>query len=365
MAPDLALSAHLFAYEPLRFEHLKEAADAGFRKIELWAMTPNFDISDEARLKALDNWMTDLSLSTPSFHAPFYADLGEAREGRWLSLAAADSDAREAAIQKTIQALRAFRPLGARVAVIHPSAPGRAGDGDTYEALEASMTRLLPLAEETDAVIAVENIPSALGRAEPLAGFVERFDHPRLRICIDTGHALITEGENTRSGVERLAPFCAATHLHDNDGRKRRAPHPRRGRVRVGLILRCARCEWLPGNARARTQKKRGALRRDAGRRGARHAGAHLADQAESRMKANPTGQTRVHEHLKALARAHFGVGVTSLTPLAGDASTRDYVRLTHAGSAAPSSVGMILPEPFTKETLPFIDVQAHLGKSA
>lgn len=219
MAPELALSAHLFAYEPLRFEHLNEAAGAGFEKIELWAMTPNFGVEDMNRLATLKSWLEDLSLEAPSFHAPFYAELSEARQGRWLSLAAPDKEARQAAIQKTIQALRAFRPLGARVAVVHPSAPGKAGDGDTYEALEASIAGLLPLAEELDVVLALENIPSALGRAEPLADFVSRIDHPRLRICIDTGHALITEGENTRSAIERLAPFCAAAHLHDNDGR--------------------------------------------------------------------------------------------------------------------------------------------------
>lgn len=219
MARDYALSAHLFAYEALRFEHLKEAAHAGFRKIELWAMTPHFDAGDEGRLESLKGWMADLSLTASTFHAPFYADLAEARAGRWLSLAATDKDAREAAIQKTIQALRTFRPLGARIAVLHPSAPGKAGDGDTYEALEESIARLLSVAEETDSVIAVENIPSALGRAEPLADFVSRIDHPRLKICIDTGHALITEGKNTRSAVERLAPMCIAAHLHDNDGR--------------------------------------------------------------------------------------------------------------------------------------------------
>ena len=219
MARDYALSAHLFAYEPLRFEHLKDAAGAGFRKIELWAMTPNFDVGDGAKLKALQDWLADLSLTTSTFHAPFYADLGEARKGRWLSLAAPDAGARETAIEKTIQTLRAFRPLEAQIAVLHPSAPGKAGDGDTYEALEESIEQLLPLAEETDAVLALENIPAALGRAEPLADFVARIDHPRLRICIDTGHALITEGENTKNAIERLAPMCIATHLHDNDGR--------------------------------------------------------------------------------------------------------------------------------------------------
>lgn len=75
-------------------------------------------------------------------------------------------------------------------------------------------------------------------------------------------------------------------------------------------------------------------------------------------MKTNLAEQA--HGRLKALARAHFGVGVSSLTPLAGDASTRDYVRLIHAEGARQSSVGMIMPEPFSRKTLPFIDVQAH-----
>lgn len=78
-------------------------------------------------------------------------------------------------------------------------------------------------------------------------------------------------------------------------------------------------------------------------------------------MKANLAEQA--HERLKTLAQEHFGAGVSSLTPLAGDASTRDYVRLTHAGGGRPSSIGMIMPESFTKETLPFIDVQAHFSE--
>ncbi len=214
-----ALSAHLFAHEPLRFAHLREAADAGFAKIELWAMTPHFDASDKARRKALRGWLDDLSLSAPTFHAPFYSDWSAAKQGRWLSLASPDADARADALRRTIRAMRALRPLGARIAILHPGAPSAAGEADAPDALEESVARLLTVAEETDAVLALENIPAALGRAEPLAGFVERVDHPRLKICIDTGHALITEKENAQSAVERLAPLCAATHLHDNDGR--------------------------------------------------------------------------------------------------------------------------------------------------
>lgn len=214
-----ALSAHLFAQEPLRFAHLQEAAEAGFGKIELWAMTPHLDANDRALRQALRGWLADLSLAAPTFHAPFYADLSAAKKGRWLSLAAPDADARADALRRTMRAMRALRPLGARVAILHPGAPGEAGAGDSYDALEESVGRLLPAAEELDAVLALENIPAALGRAEPLACFVERVNHPRLKICVDTGHALITERQDVQRAVERMAPLCAATHLHDNDGR--------------------------------------------------------------------------------------------------------------------------------------------------
>ena len=212
------MSAHLFAQEPLRHAHLTETAEAGFRNVELWAMTPHFDVGDAFRLQVLKRWLADLSLSAPTFHAPFYAKLEEARKGRWLSLASPEAQERAEALDRTIRAARAFRPLGARIAVIHPSAPAKAGAGDTYERLEESMARLLPAAEEMDLVFALENIPAAMGRAAPLAEFVERIDHPRLRICADAGHALITERENLPDAIARLAPFCAAVHLHDNDG---------------------------------------------------------------------------------------------------------------------------------------------------
>ena len=77
-------------------------------------------------------------------------------------------------------------------------------------------------------------------------------------------------------------------------------------------------------------------------------------------MKAN-AARVLAHERLKALARERFGVAVRSLAPLRGDASDRAYVRLAHPGGARASSVGMILPEPFRKETLPFVEARAHL----
>ena len=66
--------------------------------------------------------------------------------------------------------------------------------------------------------LALENIPAPLGGAEKIAEMVERIDHPCLKVCLDSGHAYLTEGEGAGAAFRRLAPMAAATHLHDNDG---------------------------------------------------------------------------------------------------------------------------------------------------
>jgi sugar phosphate isomerase/epimerase len=213
-----SLSAHLFAYETLEAAHLREAAEAGFRRVELWAMTPHLDVGDAGALARLGDWLKELCLETASFHAPFYADLAEARAGRFLSLAHSEREAREDALARTEAAMRAMGGLGAAVAVLHPCGPGHAGGADSWESLRASLERLLPLAETLDLTLAIENIPAPLGRPGDLAAFLGRMDHPRLRACLDAGHARMTEGEGAADAFARFAPFCAATHIHDNDG---------------------------------------------------------------------------------------------------------------------------------------------------
>ena len=216
MDPTFSLSAHLFAYEPLSLEHLSEAAEAGFRRVELWAMTPHLDVGDARALADLKGWLRGLSLVPGSFHAPFYAGLPEARAGRFLSLAHPDPAARADALARTEAAMRAMRETGARLAVLHPGG----GPKDTRENLQASLERLLPLAEALDVTLALENIPGPLGRPGDLAAFLGRMGHPRLRACLDAGHARLTEGDGASAAFARLAPFCAATHIHDNDGRR-------------------------------------------------------------------------------------------------------------------------------------------------
>ena len=218
MPPFPSVSAHLFAYEPLTFDHLRAVSEAGYARVELWAMIPNLPCADPGTVSRLEGWLKELSLEPASFHAPFYASLDQARAGRWLSLADMDPERRLEAINQTLASLVAMGGLGARIAILHPSAPGAAGATDHPDGFRQSIERLIPVAEHLDMTLAIENIPAPLGGADQIKTLIERIDHPRVRACIDVGHAFLTEGEGAGEAFGRLAPLAAATHLHDNDG---------------------------------------------------------------------------------------------------------------------------------------------------
>ncbi len=220
MPPFPSVSAHLFAYEPLTFDHLRAVSEAGYARVELWAMIPNLPCADPGTVSRLEGWLKELSLEPASFHAPFYASLDQARAGRWLSLADMDPERRLEAINQTLASLVAMGGLGARIAILHPSAPGAAGATDHPDGFRQSIERLIPVAEHLDMTLAIENIPGPLGKPEAVAQFVEGCAHPRVRACLDTGHALLTEGARTAAAFRRLAPLAAAVHLHDNDGKQ-------------------------------------------------------------------------------------------------------------------------------------------------
>ncbi|MDA0998993.1 MAG: TIM barrel protein, partial [bacterium] len=126
MKPPFSLSAHLFASEAATRAHLESVAQAGFKQVELWAMIPHMDYGDGRRVREVGSWLDELGLRPVSFHAPFYAHLEEARAGRWLSLAHPDEIVRAETLRRVETALRAMTEIGAKVAVIHPAAPGRA-----------------------------------------------------------------------------------------------------------------------------------------------------------------------------------------------------------------------------------------------
>lgn len=116
---------------------------------------------------------------------------------------------------------------------------------DTHDAEERfgfvcdSLERLLPVAEKTGVIIALENVWSPPCTADMLVRVMKHFDSPWLGLCYDSGHAFIFDyGRNNpaRSCVlkswkcpveeipwdgmmlEKMLPWIVNCHLHDNHG---------------------------------------------------------------------------------------------------------------------------------------------------
>lgn len=110
---------------------------------------------------------------------------------------------------------------GGRLLIVHP---GGLSDPDEADARRESLAQsLIELADHAAerTTVCVENMPPGVhpgSRMTDLAAVLAKFDHPRLALALDTGHAELTGGPaaETHAAGGRLA----TTHVHDNDGRR-------------------------------------------------------------------------------------------------------------------------------------------------
>ncbi len=118
--------------------------------------------------------------------------------------------------------------IGIPYVVIHPAM----GVDDEYN--KKFFEKLLPLAKKNNIIICVENMwewqsgalhcdYSTCSTPESFLRLMEYIDHPNLKACVDVGHAEMFNGfdksVSPKLMVEKLGhKYCAALHLHDNDG---------------------------------------------------------------------------------------------------------------------------------------------------
>ena len=218
------VSTRLFHHERLSRDHLLQIAAHGFELVEVFATRTHFDYHNAAAVADLQQWLADAGLTLHSVHAP----VGESfAGGRWsglLSIASADSDARERAVGEAERALFIARRIAVHALVAHVGIPrgqprdAGAGPQDTRSAARRSLEALQRAAEPLGVRIAVEVIQNELSRAGSLVHFVEDdLDGLDVGICLDVGHAHL-DGDVV-DAVETVSEHLIATHVHDNRGR--------------------------------------------------------------------------------------------------------------------------------------------------
>ena len=132
------------------------------------------------------------------------------------------------------------RDLGVDTCTFHVGSDPVAGYtlAQHREAFYRSLDELLPAAADMGITICLENLFRPLSSVDDLLGYLKRYDAPNLALCLDVGHANLKEfgvnfpGNQVEEAwrfvglevpwekriVERMLPYAATCHIHDNRG---------------------------------------------------------------------------------------------------------------------------------------------------
>lgn len=212
----VAASTWTFRKQPL-FEALDIVHLLGVTHVELWGdgthLDPRLALPETEEIAAA---LDRLGLAAHSLHGPF----------RGLDLAAADEEARLAAVATVGRALEMAAGLECPCVVVHPSdgtrhAPGPEREG-AWRRTVASLRDLARRAGELGVTVLIENLPDPHGgviggRVADLVALIEAVGSPQVKICLDTGHAMVSTG-GWEAELLAAWPHLRSIHASDGDG---------------------------------------------------------------------------------------------------------------------------------------------------
>jgi sugar phosphate isomerase/epimerase len=215
------ISTHLFHSHPLTEQHLREVAEHGFDRVELFATRGHFDYHSAAAIAELGRWLDAAGVRLHSVHAPIVESVVGTRWGPAYSNATTDQAARQLAVQETIAAVEIARTAPYDYLVVHlglPSSenPSRA-DNDREQA-RRSIEQIHKIAEPLGVRLALEVIPNDLSTSDSLVQMIEEdLELADLGICLDFGHAFLMG--DLVDAIETASGHLITTHVHDNCGK--------------------------------------------------------------------------------------------------------------------------------------------------
>lgn len=216
------ISTHLFHNYPLAERHLREVAEYGFDRIELFATHGHFEYHDAAAVGQLGRWLQASGVRLHSVHAPIVESLVGTRWGAAYSIATGDQAARQHAVQETIAAVEIARTVPYDYLVVHlgiPSSQNPGPNDNNAEHARRSIEQIHAVAQPLGVHLALEVIPNDLSTADSLVRLIEEeLDLADTGICLDFGHAAIIG--DLLDAIETVSGHLVTTHVHDNRGKQ-------------------------------------------------------------------------------------------------------------------------------------------------
>lgn len=122
-----------------------------------------------------------------------------------------------------ISSIHFTKEIGAKGLVYHYGSSGRflKGQKGHPEVEKENLVEVSDIADAAGVLIYVENMPMTdLGE---LAEFIQGVNHPKVKMCLDIGHAFIKSSGSASKLIEAIKSaraFIGHIHIHDNFGRR-------------------------------------------------------------------------------------------------------------------------------------------------
>ena len=231
------ISTHMFHNRPLSVRHLELIREAGFERVEIWAMAPHIDYTSDAYMQKLADAVRAIGIQVVSFHGPFYLMFDEET---FLSLSLGDPNRgwRKRLTDDLTRLIDLMPLFGAETLVAHGL-----GDSETEQdpdfakkLVRESVGLLAPRLKKRGVRLAVENIHTHHSRTISLKKEMGLIRHPHVGICLDIAHANMNE--NPEKAVENCGQRLVHMHLSDNHGGEDQHLPPYEGTVPWRTVCR-------------------------------------------------------------------------------------------------------------------------------
>ncbi len=217
------ISTHVFLPQRLHTGLLDAMHRAGATAIEIFAARHHFDYTDRAAIRDLSTWFRDTG-TRPSLHQPLYADTQWSRHvAPNLNLIDPEKSRRILAMDETKRALESAEQIPFRAITLHLGAKDSPWDERALENSLTAIEHVKAFAGPLGVQILLENLQNDVTTPEHLLEILRVGHFDTVGICLDLGHAHLTNDKDPASGIdaafELLKPRIAQLHLHDNHGR--------------------------------------------------------------------------------------------------------------------------------------------------
>src|ERR1700733_3838643 len=222
-----AISNHVFLQQRLHPGLLDALHKSGAQTIEIFAARHHFDYSDRAAVRDIATWFRNTGVAA-TLHQPIY--LSDRGSGQWsrhvapnINLIDPEKSHRITAMDEVKRALESAEQVPIDACVLHL---GQKDDAWNTRALENSLTaieHLKAFAHPLGVRILIENLQNEITTPEHILEILRVGHFDRVGVCLDIGHAHLTNPENNIGIDQAFEPLklrIAQLHLHDNHGQK-------------------------------------------------------------------------------------------------------------------------------------------------